>query len=114
MRLDSLIDTDVFVDHLRGSHAIDPGWRPRAYSVITRAELFAGSPDEHEAVSRLLASLHEIPVDRMIAERAGTIRRRYEVALPDAIIAASAIIGGFELRTRNRRHFEQISALRLA
>ena len=36
---DVLVDTDVFIDHLRGAHALRPGSHRLHYSVITRAEL---------------------------------------------------------------------------
>ena len=37
-----LIDTDVFVDHLRGARGMAPGRERILYSVVTRCELFAG------------------------------------------------------------------------
>lgn len=40
---DVLVDTDVCIDHLRGAAALRPGKHRLHYSVITRAELFAGS-----------------------------------------------------------------------
>ena len=60
------------------------------YSVITRVELFAGS-SASDLVSRLLAPLREVPVERAIAERAGRVRRDTGIRLPDALIAASAL-----------------------
>lgn len=52
---DLLVDTDVCIDHLEGTARL-PGRRTRlAYSVVTRAELLAGPPAQHEAVRRLLA-----------------------------------------------------------
>ena len=40
---DILVDTDVFIDHLRGARQLTPGRHRLHYSVITRAELFAGN-----------------------------------------------------------------------
>jgi hypothetical protein len=40
---DILVDTDVFIDHLRGAQQLAPGRHRLHYSVITRAELFAGN-----------------------------------------------------------------------
>ena len=42
---DVLIDTDIFIDHLRGAAPLRPGRNRVHYSVITRAELFAGTTD---------------------------------------------------------------------
>jgi len=109
---DVLVDTDIFVDHLRGASELDPGGHRVHYSVVTRAELFAGTTAGH-AVSTLLGPFREIAVDRAIAERAGRIRRETGVRLPDALIAATAIEGGLGLVTRNRADFERVRGLRL-
>ncbi len=109
---DLLFDTDVFIDHLRGAHRIEPRENRVHYSVVTRAELFAGS-SATDLVSVLLAPFREIPVDREVAERAGRIRRESGVRLPDALIAASTLVHRMTLVTRNRRDFEAIRGLRL-
>ena len=51
---DLLVDTDVFVDHLRGAVALVPGRHRLHYSVVTRAELFAGNTARNLS-SQLLA-----------------------------------------------------------
>jgi predicted nucleic acid-binding protein len=107
-----LVDTDVFVDHLRGATEFDPRDHRVYYSVVTRAELFAGST-AHEATNLLLGPFREIAVDRDIAERAGEIRHATGVRLPDALIAATALGSGLALVTRNRRDFAHIKGLRL-
>lgn len=107
-----LVDTDVFVDHLRGASELKPGRHRLHYSVITRAELFAGSSATH-AVSQLLGPLREVPVDRAIAERAGRVRRETGIRLPDALIAASALERKLEVATRNLRDFGLVRGLRL-
>jgi hypothetical protein len=65
---DYLIDTDVFVDHLRGARELEPKSHRIHYSVVTRAELFAGNTAK-EIVGVLLAPFREIEVGREIAER---------------------------------------------
>lgn len=108
---DVLVDTDVFVDHLRGAVELKPGTHRLHYSVVTRAELFAGTAGT-ELISTLLGPLRELGVGRAVAERAGRIRRETGVLLPDALIAATALEHGLQLATRNRRHFEPIRGLR--
>ena len=109
---DLLVDSDVFVDHLRGAVALAPGRHRLHYSVVTRAELFAGNTATSLA-SQLLAPFRELPVDRAIAERAGRVAREFGTRLPDALIAATALEHGLGLVTRNVRHFESIRGLRL-
>ncbi len=109
---DVLVDTDIFIDHLRGVAELKPGRRRLHYSVITRAELFAGATGTDLAV-RVLAPFREIPVDRAIAERAGRLRREPGLRLPDALIAATALEERLSLATRDKKHFEQVRGLRV-
>ena len=109
---DVLVDTDVFVDHLRGATELRPGKHRLHYSVITRAELFAGS-SATAVIVELLAPFREVAVDRPVAERAGRIKRDNNLRMPDALIAASAIEHGLSLATRNRRDFAAVTGLRL-
>ena len=109
---DFLVDTDVFVDHLRGAKQLDPKSHRVNYSVVTRAELFAGS-SATEIVSLLLAPFREIDVGREIAERAGRLRRESGIRLPDALIAATAVEHKLNLFTRNRADFEGVRGLRI-
>jgi len=109
---DLLVDTDVLVDHLRGANRLTVADTDRAFvSVITRAELLAGPAEHEEAVTSLLESMGEIEVDRPIASAAGLIRRETGIAMPDALIAATALVGGLALATRNRRDFDRVEGL---
>ena len=109
-----LVDTDVFVDHLRGARRLQAPPEDRlSYSVVTRCELFAGTATDEKAVRELLTPFRELPVDRAVAERAGRIRRETGIRTPDALIAATALVGRLTLVTRNERDFEPVSGLRL-
>ena len=108
-----LVDTDVFIDHLRAFRRLDAREERLAYSVVTRAELFSGREADRDGIELLLAPFSEHPVDRAIAERAGLVRRTAQLALPDALIAATALERGLELMTRNFGHFERVDGLSL-
>jgi predicted nucleic acid-binding protein len=109
---DVLVDTDIFVDHLRGSAELKPGRHRLHYSVVTRAELFAGN-SATDLVSQLLAPFREIVVDRSVAERAGRVAREFQLRLPDALIAATALENHLTLTTRNRKDFDRVRGLRI-
>jgi toxin FitB len=108
-----LVDTDVLVDHLRTGEGFDPSGHSVNYSVITRAELFAGRGTDEEIVRRLLGAFRELPLERGIAELGGRLRRETGVGLADALIAATALRHRLALLTRNTRHFERVPRLRL-
>jgi predicted nucleic acid-binding protein len=109
---DVLVDTDVFIDHLRGAVELKPRRHRLHYSVVTRAELFAGSSATDLSV-QLLRPFRELAVDRTVAERAGRVRRETGIRLPDALIAATALEHGLDLASRNRRDFSRVPKLRL-
>ncbi|MCB0878419.1 MAG: type II toxin-antitoxin system VapC family toxin [Thermoleophilia bacterium] len=108
-----LVDSDILIDHLRGYRSIDQrvmtAW---AYSIVARVELFGGT-DQEGRVRELLAEGVELGVSREVAERAGKLKRACGVALPDAIIAATALVNGLLLVTRNAKHYKRIPELRI-
>jgi predicted nucleic acid-binding protein len=106
-----LVDTDVFVDHLRGAHRLVEQDLRIHYSAITRAELFAGPEHQLDAVRTLLGPFTQHPVDAGVAELGGRLRRVAGIPLPDALIAATALAGDLALVTRNRRHFDRVDGL---
>src|SRR5216683_3047159 len=110
-----LVDTDVCIDHLTGAARLPRRAGRLGYSVITRAELLAGADrDEEPNVRRLLAGMDEIPVDRRIADRAGRLRRDIpKLRLPDALIAATALVHSLALHTKHSRDFKRVPTLRL-
>ena len=102
---------DVLVDHLRGERRLRLGEGRALVSAISRAELFAGPAEQHDAVRSLLATFEDLPVDSGMAELGGAIKRASSIPLPDALIAAGALSEGVALLTRNRRHFERVDGL---
>jgi len=118
------LDTDVLIDHLRGHYPYagyiaryERGELRGCVSAVTVAELFSARRtkqiSERQRVERLLSLFTIVPVSISIAILAGELRRDYGLSLPDAIIAATALDLGVILVTRNIRHFQRISNLRL-
>ena len=109
-----LIDTDVFIDHLRGARRLTLADNDVAsYSVVTLCELFAGTRVDEGSVRTLLAPFAALVVDQATAEHAGRVRRETATRLADALIAATALEHGLTVMTRNVRDFALVPGLRL-
>lgn len=118
---DLLLDSCVLIDYLRNRpSAIDFLHRMKergSVSVITTAELYVGVRDgrEETRIDALLTRLLVRDVNLAIARLAGRFRRQYRqshgVAIPDALIAATAEVHGARLVTRNARHFPMLADL---
>lgn len=118
-----LIDTNIFVDHLRNfGEAVKffetlVGRDDVIFSAITEAELIAGkSSKDKEKKGKLLYFINrwnKIPVTNPIALQAGDIYRDYELEIPDAIIAATALQNNAELITKNIKDFQKVYGLKI-
>ena len=112
-----LIDTDIIIDHLKGVERardflkqIKTEEAEILYSVITKAELYAGiRSKEEENMAALLGSMKDVGIDGEIATAAGRYKNKYHAShgllLPDALIAASAKHMGAVLVTLNKKHY---------
>lgn len=118
-----VIDTDIFVDHLRGYAPAMAFFESLAsqedifFSAITEAELVAGNECKEKAkkdgVLQFLNQWNKIVVSNQIAVLAGDLCRDKELELPDAIIAASALVSKAELVTRNEKDFKKVIDLKI-
>jgi len=121
-----LLDTDILIDFLRGRAAawslmanMHAGGETPLISTVSIAELFAGTRrGEEEATERLLSVLDKVQVSEAIARHAGDFLRVYQrshgLELGDALVAATALVAGATLITRNVKHYPmpQVEVLR--
>lgn len=66
---------------------------------------------EENKIKHFLHGLVHVDLEDNIVEKAIKLRKKYKVKLPDAIIAASAIVKKLQLVTRNVKDFENINEL---
>lgn len=110
-----LVDTDVWIDYLRG--------KPQAIkfvqqlpervwiSAVSVAELHAGVREgaERDALAQLVSTLEVVDLNVGIATRGGLLRRDYGrshgVGLNDALIGATALEMQLQLSTLNVKHY---------
>lgn len=119
-----LVDSDVIIAHLRGSHTardwlVDARKEgPLAISVVSIAEIVGEiRSGERREVWRLLASFRAEPATEIVARRAGDLMRHYRrshngIGLGDYLIAATADVKGYDLATLNVRHFSSFKNMR--
>jgi predicted nucleic acid-binding protein len=83
-------------------------------SVITEIELLCWKNDSEkdmEILKNFIDGTRIIDLEKKIKLKTIEIRRSHKVKLPDAIIAATAIVKGFSLVTRNTADFQNISGI---
>jgi predicted nucleic acid-binding protein len=83
-------------------------------SQITRVEVlgFSGlTPEQYNAYELLLADMIHHVVSSGVIDSAVGLRRQRKMSLGDALIAATALIHGLKLITRNVRDFQWIPGL---
>jgi hypothetical protein len=119
-----LLDTTVLIDLSRGNldaadfiDAASESGMSLFISVISAMELIAGCRDKNEVekANELISDftlLHLSPAESLEAyELMLTYNKSHGMAIPDALIAATAIVHDLELASDNERHFSMIPDL---
>ncbi|MCX8143252.1 MAG: type II toxin-antitoxin system VapC family toxin [Bacteroidia bacterium] len=82
-------------------------------SVISKIEVL-GYPNIKESTVKFIALANVFNIDDRIVDVTIQLRREYlKIKLPDAIIAATALVNNFELITRNTKDFKKIKSLKV-
>jgi len=117
-----LLDTNVWIDAHAGqadagrvfaeARKVKGAWL--GFSSITKVEVL-GYPKLSAADERtlrlLLAQFEEVPILSDVIEAAVRVRQQHNLKTPDAIIAATALVQGVELVTRNTADFKRVTGL---
>jgi predicted nucleic acid-binding protein len=116
-----LVDTDVWIDYLRGHpQAIKfvKSLPERVWiSAVSVAELHVGVREgaERLALDQLLATLNVADLTSAVAAQGGLLRRdwgkSHGVGLNDALIAATALAWGLRLFSLNLKHYPMLDAV---
>jgi predicted nucleic acid-binding protein len=119
-----LLDTNILIDAFAGrSDAVRTIDEARAqnvewigYSAVTRLEIlgFSGlSAADERGLKDLLAEFQEAAITSAVVEQAIEIRKATRIKIPDALIAATAIVREAELVTRNAMDFKSVGRLKM-
>jgi len=101
-----LLDTNTLIYLQKGrlSSGIPVG--SYAYSVISEIELLSWPqmrPEEERVWRGLLAPLHRVELNAAVRETAIGLRRERRLKLPDAVVAASALVLDATLLTNDQQ-----------
>ncbi len=119
-----LVDTDVWIDFLRGNDKaitfIDEHSPHIILSPIVVAELYAGvkGANERSVLDNFVSLFRVVPIDAEIAKAGGLYKRDFGkshgVGLADAILAATADKENAEVKTLNVKHYPMFKGLKPA
>jgi len=114
-----LLDSNILIYGADGSH-------PQLDVILDRTDLAAASVTRIETLGFHRLSETErgwfeaafdrmriLPLDERVEQRAIELRQQKKMALGDAIIAATALVHGLKLVTRNVDDFDHITGLEL-
>lgn len=124
-----LLDSDIFINFLRGrgeeadffKRALVCGEFNTCYSSITEIEIFAArhmDVEQVQSINDLLKSMQRLDISSPVSRLAGRLLAEYRkskgLEMPDAVIAASALVHGATLVSRNTKHYAFIPGLLLS
>ena len=119
-----LCDTNIFIEFYKNNPAIvrelqSIGSKQLAVTPIIMAELYFGAFNKADLqqIKKHLTLLHQLPIDSQTTTKFLDLMETYslshKLSLPDAFIAATALVHKVELYTLNLKDFRFIQDLRL-
>lgn len=119
-----LCDTNILVEFYKNNSTVinelqQIGIDQLAISIVTQAELYYGAINKVEftRIQKHLNLLRNLPIDQQISDQFIQLMGRYalshKLAIPDALIAATALVHDIRLYTLNLKDFRFIEGLNL-
>ncbi|TAF75625.1 MAG: type II toxin-antitoxin system VapC family toxin [Bacteroidetes bacterium] len=117
-----LIDTNIVIDYLGKkiptlgmsfmNNVID---NTPCLSVVSKIEILGyNAPKEHyKLLTDFMDDSTVLDLNSFVVDESIEIRKKYKTKLPDAIIAATALVFDLTLITRNTKDFDSIQGLKL-
>jgi predicted nucleic acid-binding protein len=115
-----LLDTNILIYHTKGESEIRSFLKNISLngelniSIITKIEFLGWNkhtPDGLKKCKRLIQNTRVFSVNEGVADKAIEIRQGKKIKLPDAVIAATALLNNLTLVTRNVDDFKDVEDL---
>lgn len=115
-----LIDTNTVIDYLdnklpsNAANMLDG--EELEMSVISRMELLSwpnAEPKQMSVLNQFISSVLIWGLDEPVILKGIEVRKSNQIKLPDAIIAATSIVHGLNLVTRNINDFKNVKGIKL-
>ena len=117
-----VIDSNVVIDYMSGqlprtaiSFMNDVINETPVISIMTQIEVlgFNNAPEIETFLNEFIEASLVIPLNDDIVKTTIEIRKKNKIKTPDAIIAATAIVLGYPLITRNTSDFKKLNSLKI-
>lgn len=84
-------------------------------SIITKIEVLGFKMDRQDArlMGEFVDSAYVIGLTDAIADKTIELRKKHKIKLPDAVIAATALVQGLVLISRNLSDFKKVAGLKV-
>lgn len=115
-----LIDSNAVIDYLSGNFSPNSmtfmdsvvNDVPKV-SVITKIEVlgYNAPPAVYQLLMDFMNDSNVLELTDLVVNQTIELRKRYKIKLPDALIAATALVHGLELISHNVSDFKNISGL---
>ena len=119
----TLLDTNILIEILKGNQRtiteLNMLNSSYAVSIISYMELIYGAFNSAEVkkIEKFLSNFEVIDVNKEVSQRALELIKKYAKShtldIPDALIAATAIVKSYKLFTYNKKDFKYIKSLQL-
>ena len=119
----TLLDTNILIEILKGNQRtiteLNMLNSSYAVSIISYMELIYGAFNSAEVkkIEKFLSNFEVIDVNKEVSQRALELIKKYAKShtldIPDALIAATAIVKSYKLFTYNKKDFIYIKSLQL-
>ena len=120
--MDYLLDTNFIINYFKGIFQGDARQftdsiinKTTFISVITRIELLGVKSNDEDTllINDFISESIVFPLTENIIQQTISLRKTKKVKLPDAIIAAIALVNNLQLLTHNIKDFKNISGLKV-